>query len=197
MPHTSSNMRVISGLPSLYDESPYIVTSRYLDHNQRGAGLRTPICSAAFIQIPPKQQLSPLTTMGYKRDQNYHPQTFRNPSASSDALSELPPPYVEAQTSIPAAEASYLSDQPPIAARSDSNGRRKVLLVYIHGFMGNETSFQSFPRQVHEDLCRRLAGTFTATTIMHPKYKCRKKIEFARDELVSWYILNTLSEKKQ
>src|SRR4051812_8803886 len=37
---------------------------------------------------------------------------------------------------------------PSESGRDGRDGRRTLLLVYIHGFMGNETSFQSFPAHV-------------------------------------------------
>lgn len=54
--------------------------------------------------------------------------------------------------------------------------------------MGNETSFQSFPTHVHEALVADLSSTHAVKTIIYPKFKTRKKITFARDDLVSCNI---------
>src|SRR5438045_5011817 len=40
------------------------------------------------------------------------------------------------------------STQSLIPSESGRDGRRKLLLIYIHGFLGNETSFRSFPAHV-------------------------------------------------
>ena len=124
--------------------------------------------------------------MGYQRDQNYHPQTFRRQASANDPSSALPPPYVEAEKEDPAADTSIPAIALPVAHPSTHDGERKVLLVYVHGFMGNETSFQGFPRDVHDASCQRLDGICTVHSLIYPKYKSRKKIEFARDELIGW-----------
>lgn len=64
--------------------------------------------------------------------------------------------------------------------------RRILLLVYIHGFMGNESSFQSFPAHVHNLLSIALNETHSVHTKMYPRYKSRKGIEFARDDFSTW-----------
>ena len=58
--------------------------------------------------------------------------------------------------------------------------------MYIHGFMGNETSFQSFPAHVHNLVTVRLEGSHVVHTKIYPKYKSRKAIEFARDAFGEW-----------
>ena len=59
-------------------------------------------------------------------------------------------------------------------------------MVYIHGFMGNETSFQSFPAHVHNLVTVRLEESHVVHTKIYPKYKSRKAIEFARDAFSEW-----------
>ena len=61
-----------------------------------------------------------------------------------------------------------------------------MLLVYIHGFMGNETSFQSFPAHVHNLLTITLAETHVVHIKIYPRYKSRKAIDFARDDFSTW-----------
>lgn len=70
-----------------------------------------------------------------------------------------------------------------------SDGRKTLLLVYIHGFMGNETSFQSFPAHVHNLLTITLAETHVVHTKIYPRYKSRKAIDFARDDFSNWCLL--------
>jgi hypothetical protein len=75
---------------------------------------------------------------------------------------------------------------PSESGRENNDGRRTLLLIYIHGFMGNETSFQSFPAHVHNLLTISLAETHVVHTKIYPRYKSRKAIDFARDDFGAW-----------
>ena len=75
----------------------------------------------------------------------------------------------------------------------DDKSKRTLLLIYIHGFMGNETSFQSFPAHVHNVVTVALADTHVIHTKIYPKYKSRRAIEFARDGFSEWYDRNLCS----
>ena len=74
----------------------------------------------------------------------------------------------------------------PYAGEHD--GQRTLLMIYIHGFLGDETSFQSFPAHVHTLLAATLADSHVIHTKIYPRYKSRKHISFARDELSQWYL---------
>ncbi|OBT64023.1 hypothetical protein VE03_06734 [Pseudogymnoascus sp. 23342-1-I1] len=65
-------------------------------------------------------------------------------------------------------------------------GQRTLLLIYIHGFMGNETSFQSLPAHVHNILTLALAESHVVHTKIYPRYKSRNSIEVARDNFSEW-----------
>jgi hypothetical protein len=65
--------------------------------------------------------------------------------------------------------------------------RRTLLLVYIHGFMGDETSFQSFPAHLHNLLTITMAESHVVHTKIYPKYRSRYALEVARDEFSNWY----------
>lgn len=69
----------------------------------------------------------------------------------------------------------------------DHGSKRTLLLIYIHGFMGNETSFQSFPAHVHNAVTVALADTHVIHTKIYPRYKSRRAIEYARDDFSEWY----------
>lgn len=71
-------------------------------------------------------------------------------------------------------------------------GRRTLLLIFIHGFMGNETSFQNFPAHLHSLLTMTLAESHVVHTKIYPRYKSKKAIEFARDDLSNWYAHSPL-----
>ncbi|KAF3770948.1 hypothetical protein M406DRAFT_237374, partial [Cryphonectria parasitica EP155] len=64
--------------------------------------------------------------------------------------------------------------------------RRTLLVVYIHGFMGDNTSFQSFPAHVHAYLKAMLAGSHVIHTKIYPRYKTYKAIDIARDNFSRW-----------
>ncbi|KAH0537792.1 hypothetical protein FGG08_005474 [Glutinoglossum americanum] len=104
-----------------------------------------------------------------------------------------PPPYTLAGRVPPGVRPPWASPDPRSSSTqslvpSDSGepGRRTLLLVYIHGFLGNETSFQSFPAHVHNLLKIILAETHVIHTKIYPRYKSRKAIEFARDDFSKW-----------
>ncbi|KAM3081058.1 hypothetical protein ACMFMG_005014 [Clarireedia jacksonii] len=73
-----------------------------------------------------------------------------------------------------------------VPSENGRDGRRKLLLIYVHGFMGNETSFQSFPAHVHNLLTIALVETHIVHTKIYPRYKSRKAINFARDDFSTW-----------
>ncbi|KAI1753409.1 hypothetical protein F4782DRAFT_539752 [Xylaria castorea] len=64
--------------------------------------------------------------------------------------------------------------------------RRKLLVIYIHGFMGNDTSFQSFPAHVHSYLKLALFDSHVVHSKIYPRYKTYKSIEVARDNFSKW-----------
>ncbi|KAI0397054.1 hypothetical protein F5Y17DRAFT_29688 [Xylariaceae sp. FL0594] len=64
--------------------------------------------------------------------------------------------------------------------------RRILLVVYIHGFMGNDTSFQSFPAHVHRCLKLALCDSHVVHSKIYPRYKTYKTIDIARDNFSRW-----------
>ncbi|KAL8772951.1 MAG: hypothetical protein Q9209_001971 [Squamulea sp. 1 TL-2023] len=131
--------------------------------------------------------------MGYKRDQNYNADTFRRTSTEYTAATELPPPYTEEERSTSRISPVLSPRLSATVIPSSDGSRRKLLLIYVHGFTGNETSFQRFPADVHDLISKELVDVYMVQSIVYPKYKSRKKIDFARDEFSSWlreYELN-------
>lgn len=126
------------------------------------------------------------------------------PRATLDSDSEdAPPPYSEPTptyhsqplTNSWSAQDPRSSSTQSLVPQHDSHtdgngnrtdGKRTLLLVYVHGFMGNETSFQSFPAHVHNLVAVKLEGSYVVHTKIYPKYKSRKAIEFARDAFSEW-----------
>ena len=96
---------------------------------------------------------------------------------------EAPPPYSEGIGVGDPRSSSMHSLRPIESAGVD---RRTLLLVYIHGWMGNETSFQSFPAHVHNLLTVAMSDSHVVHTKIYPKYRSRKSMDNARDNFSSW-----------
>lgn len=133
--------------------------------------------------------------------------SFATPAQMSEKLRQNPPPLPPRTPSAPAPPPYSADDQRRseliseqwrshdprsssthslVPSESGRDGRRTLLLVYIHGFMGNETSFQSFPAHVHNLLTITLGDTHVVHTKIYPRYKSRKAIDFARDDFSTW-----------
>ncbi|KAJ0416473.1 hypothetical protein BJY00DRAFT_326277 [Aspergillus carlsbadensis] len=65
-------------------------------------------------------------------------------------------------------------------------GKRRLLLVYIHGFLGSEDSFYQFPRKVHDRLAASLNESHVVYTKIYPRYQTRKPLHEARDAISQW-----------
>ncbi|PWY74805.1 hypothetical protein BO83DRAFT_443831 [Aspergillus eucalypticola CBS 122712] len=68
-------------------------------------------------------------------------------------------------------DASHSSNELP-----RHEGKRRLLLIYIHSFLGSEESFCNFPREVHNLLKVSLAQTHVTYTKIYPRYKSRGPI---------------------
>lgn len=72
----------------------------------------------------------------------------------------------------------------PLALR-----RRKLLLVYIHGFRGSTTSFNHYPSHLHNLLTYLLATScpqYTVHTKVYPRFKTRHAIGEAAEMFSQW-----------
>lgn len=127
---------------------------------------------------------------------------FHDTSRSSSSYSfgaPAPPPYNAEDAKRSALISEQWRSRDPranstsslVPSESGRDGRRTLLLIYIHGFNGNETSFQSFPAHVHNLLTIQLSETHVVHTKIYPRYRSRKSIEFARDDFSNWYVLYT------
>ena len=154
--------------------------------------------------------------MGYQRDQTYPGPTIRQesisgrrpyphgpppplpPRAASGITSHdlsSPPAYEDVPQeyhsqplthSWTAQDPRSSSTQSLVPDEARGHGKRTLLLIYIHGFMGNETSFQSFPAHVHNLVTSKLASTHVVHTKIYPKYKSRRAIQYAADDFSNW-----------
>jgi hypothetical protein len=65
-------------------------------------------------------------------------------------------------------------------------GKRRLLLIYIHGFLGSEDSFYQFPKMVHDLLTVSLTDTHVVYSKIYPRYKTRGPLQEARDGISQW-----------
>ncbi|KAF7343253.1 hypothetical protein MVEN_01757100 [Mycena venus] len=63
-----------------------------------------------------------------------------------------------------------------------------VHLVYVHGFQGNDTSFQSFPTDLQEHLSANIPShlNIKIQSSLYPTYKSRKPIAYATKNFLAW-----------
>lgn len=78
------------------------------------------------------------------------------------------------------------STQSLVPSLNENEDRRTLLIVYIHGFMGDNTSFRSFPAHVHYFLREQLSESHVVHSKIYPRYKTYKAIEVARDKFSAW-----------
>ncbi|UNI18883.1 hypothetical protein JDV02_005121 [Purpureocillium takamizusanense] len=78
------------------------------------------------------------------------------------------------------------STQSLVPSLTEPHARRTLLVVYIHGFYGNDQSFRSFPAHVHALLRTLLADSHMIHSKIYPRYKTYKAIEVARDNFSAW-----------
>ncbi|KAK6510560.1 hypothetical protein TWF506_009665 [Arthrobotrys conoides] len=116
-----------------------------------------------WTHLSPSSASVPNTTNPY-----LHPYQSPNDPRSSSTASLLPPPS--------AVE----------AIRSGESNLRTLLCVFIHGFVGDETSFRGFPAHFHELLTILVQDTHVVHTKVYPKFKTRDKISIAVDNFSRW-----------
>ncbi|KAJ3835540.1 hypothetical protein F5878DRAFT_303818 [Lentinula raphanica] len=66
--------------------------------------------------------------------------------------------------------------------------QRLVHLVYIHGFRGDETTFQTFPTHIQQYLTDHLPShlDFKVYSSLYPTYRSIKPISFATKNFIEW-----------
>ncbi|KAF2858274.1 hypothetical protein K470DRAFT_259951 [Piedraia hortae CBS 480.64] len=60
---------------------------------------------------------------------------------------------------------------------------RTLLLIYIHGFHGAPSTFNTFPLDLHNSLS---IPNYTIYTKLYPRFPSRRSILFARDAFMAW-----------
>ncbi|KAJ4148052.1 hypothetical protein LMH87_002540 [Akanthomyces muscarius] len=89
-------------------------------------------------------------------------------------------------TNLDASDPRTSSSQSLIAPATEFDTRRSLLVVYIHGFYGNDQSFRSFPAHVHAFLTELLSETHIVHSKIYPRYKTYRAIQVARDNFSAW-----------
>lgn len=74
----------------------------------------------------------------------------------------------------------------PSRGEEKQDVKRRLLVIYIHGFIGSEDSFHSFPFHVHIQLKGKGARTHVVHSKIYPRYKTYKSFHLARDNLSQW-----------
>ena len=77
----------------------------------------------------------------------------------------------------------------PRPGRYQTTEKRRLLLIYIHGFMGSEASFLDLPLHVHDLLTVSLAESHVVYTRMYPRYKSQGEMQIAVDQFSAWYVI--------
>jgi len=132
-----------------------------------------------------------------------------DPSAVSDVMAERTPSPQSGRSSLqlpgapnglawdtPMGISSWNSKDPRASSTQsllpsvdeDGRQRRTLLVIYVHGFMGNDSSFRSFPAHVHHFLRDALSETHVIHTKIYPRYKTYKSIDVARDNFSRWLV---------
>jgi hypothetical protein len=68
------------------------------------------------------------------------------------------------------------------------NLKRRLLLIYIHGFNGSETTFQDLSLQGHGALASLLNESHVVHTRIYPRYKSEGDFRVAMSQLSRWYV---------
>jgi hypothetical protein len=72
------------------------------------------------------------------------------------------------------------------ASNPPTDTKRVLLLCFIHGFKGNDDTFQSFP----EDLKRTVASNLDddrIESVVYPKYETKGELAQSTESFLGWY----------
>jgi len=120
------------------------------------------------------------------------PRTSQMPSSTGDHFNGLSAGYsAECYPYAPHFQDPRSSSTQSLRpVESVAGSQRTLLVIYIHGFLGDETSFKNFPAHVHNLLILALAETHVVYTKIYPRYKSRRNISYARDDFSAWWVVD-------
>lgn len=79
---------------------------------------------------------------------------------------------------------------------AQDHGKRRLLLIYIHGFMGSEASFHDLPAHIHDLLTGILGESHIVYTRIYPRYKSHGELRTAVEQFSNWYVaLNWITSR--
>lgn len=115
------------------------------------------------------------------------PPRLASAGSSSKASASFPSPYSAPENVVLSSTDPRTSPtQSLVPSIAEPETRRRLLVVYIHGFYGNDQSFRSFPAHVHARLKILLSSSHIIHSKIYPRYKTYKPIEIARDKFSAW-----------
>lgn len=86
------------------------------------------------------------------------------------------------------ANSSLSSLSLPLPGGFQGMDKRRLLLIYIHGFMGSEASFHEFPAHVHDLVTSLLSESHVVYTRIYPRYKSHGELQTAVSQFSAWYV---------
>jgi esterase/lipase len=87
------------------------------------------------------------------------------------------------------ANSSLSSLSLPLPGGVQGTDKRRLLLIYIHGFMGSEASFHEFPAHIHDLVTSLLSESHVVYTRIYPRYKSHGELQTAVTQFSAWYVL--------
>ncbi|KDQ60247.1 hypothetical protein JAAARDRAFT_56178 [Jaapia argillacea MUCL 33604] len=67
-----------------------------------------------------------------------------------------------------------------------ANEEQTLHLIYVHGFRGDQTSFQAFPTDLHNSVSKKLPSNVALQSCLYPTYKSRKPIGYVAKNFLGW-----------
>lgn len=173
------------GPPALPPRAPAAIATRGEHFAQPVAARRMP---------PPLSRLDPVMGTGTGTEgEDMGPAVYRTGeisqthdprTLSTQSIVTMPPP----PQFRPQSQQLHLI-HPQSSVASLGPRKRKLLLIYIHGFLGSTTSFNQFPKHLHTLLACLLSTScpqYTVHTKIYPRFKTRHPIGEAAEMLSEW-----------
>jgi hypothetical protein len=66
---------------------------------------------------------------------------------------------------------------------------RTLLLCFIHGFKGDDDTFQSFPHDLKIQVAKKIPDQ-NVESVVYPKYETKGELAQSTEQFLSWYALS-------
>jgi hypothetical protein len=70
--------------------------------------------------------------------------------------------------------------------------KRVLLLCFIHGFKGNDDTFQNFPEDLKKTIYSNLEYDHIES-VVYPKYETKGELAQSTEAFLGWYVIDSLS----